>query len=360
MADILLLEQELSFSYFDAFGAFIASVIPAPFTLSAGAAYRVIWDGEEFAVTGVDTGSMAEGSVAVGNGTPWGFAGNNEPFIIGYFPATDEITFVSLTDEAPVTHEIAVYQVAEEAQAIILKDRSGNDLPYEGAVSVNLILADGTEKKFVDTDSIPDAVETEVALDFSAGAMEVTPDAGKMFSKVMIPLPENLKPENIAEDVDIAGIVGTLAGGDGASNICVGTYTVGLTESVTSPVTLIPKDALDKIGFASASKKFAILLATKLTSGQYQKKSVAALVQSNYSITAAGSTYHYGVRFESYKSSSSAVNDTVIANYVIKDAFTTATDGCLYYDSSAGLQYRASSTYWLYYNTYIVIAGVIT
>ena len=65
----------------------------------------------------------------------------------------------------------------------------------------------------------PDPVETEVTLDFSEGDMEVVPDAGKLFSKVSIPVPENLIPENIAKDVEIAGITGTHEGGGGSVEI---------------------------------------------------------------------------------------------------------------------------------------------
>lgn len=60
---------------------------------------------------------------------------------------------------------------------------------------------------------IPDPVETEVTLDFSAGAMEVTPDTGTVFSKVSIPVPENLIPENIPDGMNIAGIIGKLVAG---------------------------------------------------------------------------------------------------------------------------------------------------
>lgn len=56
-------------------------------------------------------------------------------------------------------------------------------------------------------------VETSVALDFSGGDMEVTPNDGEAFSKVSIPKPSTLVAENIAEGIDIAGIVGTLASG---------------------------------------------------------------------------------------------------------------------------------------------------
>lgn len=67
----------------------------------------------------------------------------------------------------------------------------------------------------------PDPVETEVTLDFSEGDMEVVPDAGKLFSKVSIPVPENLIPENIAKDVIVAGITGTHEGGGGGGSAVI-------------------------------------------------------------------------------------------------------------------------------------------
>ena len=62
---------------------------------------------------------------------------------------------------------------------------------------------------------IPDKVNTEITLDFSDGAMEVVPDAGTVFEKVTIPVPEGLVPENIAKDATVAGITGTHSGGGG-------------------------------------------------------------------------------------------------------------------------------------------------
>lgn len=57
---------------------------------------------------------------------------------------------------------------------------------------------------------IPLPEEKTVELDFSAGAVEVTPSGSKLLTKVIIPVPANLTPENIAKDVDIAGVVGTM------------------------------------------------------------------------------------------------------------------------------------------------------
>lgn len=56
-------------------------------------------------------------------------------------------------------------------------------------------------------------VETTVNLDFSSGDMVVTPKTGEVFSKATIAKPDALISENIAEGVDIAGIIGTLASG---------------------------------------------------------------------------------------------------------------------------------------------------
>lgn len=53
-------------------------------------------------------------------------------------------------------------------------------------------------------------ISTTVELDFSNGNQTVTPEDGKFFSKVTVLKPDTLIPENIAKDVDVAGIVGTL------------------------------------------------------------------------------------------------------------------------------------------------------
>lgn len=91
---------------------------------------------------------------------------------------------------------------------------------------------DGLSKATVNVDvEIPEAVAKQVTqdeLNFAGGAIALTPDSGKVFSGVSIPVPDNLEAGNIAEGVNIAGIVGTLAagsGGGGNVKIAVGTYT---------------------------------------------------------------------------------------------------------------------------------------
>lgn len=86
------------------------------------------------------------------------------------------------------------------------------------------------------------ALETEtrtVAADFSGGDMTVAPsEEGKVMTEVVVTKPATLTPENIAEGVDIAGIIGTLAasGGGGAANI---KYKKGVVTRQTNGVGII-------------------------------------------------------------------------------------------------------------------------
>ena len=105
---------------------------------------------------------------------------------------------------------------------VILKNRDGYDLTYEGVQAVELNTADGGKQIF----TAGETEEKSVELDFSAGNMEVTPSGGKLLTKVSIPMPENLLPANIAEGVNIAGIVGALATGGGGSNVKIAYGTI--------------------------------------------------------------------------------------------------------------------------------------
>ncbi len=64
----------------------------------------------------------------------------------------------------------------------------------------------------------PETEETTVVLDLSGGDQVVTPSSpDKALSQVTIQKPDTLVPGNIAEGVDIAGVVGTLASGGGGT-----------------------------------------------------------------------------------------------------------------------------------------------
>ena len=207
---------------------------------------------------------------------------------------------------------------------------------------------------------IPEQTQLSVDLDFSDGGMTFTPESGKVFSKVSIPAPSNLLPENIAKDVNIAGIIGTLSA-TGASNICVKTYTVGYSyTAINSNVTLIPKEDLDEIGFGTATKKFAILIATTNVITSYGYYVPATILQTNYGVcSTSSSAYAYGVRQYGYKSSSSASYTSHGFNYIPGNYLSSKQTGYMIYNTN-GLQYYGGSNYPLFANTYIIIAGVIS
>lgn len=61
------------------------------------------------------------------------------------------------------------------------------------------------------------ASDTTVDLQMSNGNQVISPASGEYFSKVTVKKPTTLSPENIKKDVNIGGVVGTLAWGGGGS-----------------------------------------------------------------------------------------------------------------------------------------------
>lgn len=130
--------------------------------------------------------------------------------------------------------------------SIVLRDRNGKEINYHGIDYLNVKTQDGETQSYAAYDpetlvpenlvsgvvvgdvegalKVPQAVETTINPDFSAGDMEVVPEDEQVFSKVGIQKPANLTPGNIAKDVDIAGVVGTLEGS--GRDVCLFSRTV--------------------------------------------------------------------------------------------------------------------------------------
>lgn len=108
-------EQDVSMDKFNSgYNSYQATLTPPPFELEIDKEYTIIWDGVEYLVTAVDASSGIPNSVVVGN-----VLGNGEPFIILYcagYTTENNIQFnpyigiMSLLDEAPATHKVAVYK----------------------------------------------------------------------------------------------------------------------------------------------------------------------------------------------------------------------------------------------------------
>jgi len=275
------------------FGAYVAYLTPTPFLVELGKSYKVVWDGTEYYCDAQDAGTIIEGALFIGNAEPFGLYGNGEPFIIGGQP-TSPTNVMCLTDEEATTHRVAVYQIVEVPGADIkIKGYSGAEFEYQNVPKVwlaapestvdNPVLVPYTYGEAVDgveivpdfssgdhemkmpagemarsavvknPDSlipgnikagetvagitgeyegeVPETEEVTIPADFSAGDMVVEPSEGKYLAKTTVQKPETLIPENIAEGVNIAGIIGSFAGG---SNIkfATGTFTGNANEPV--------------------------------------------------------------------------------------------------------------------------------
>lgn len=228
MADVVIFpEQTLEFSVEG--GVAQRVLIPAPFELIIGETYRVALDG----VAHVATCVHVDGAPAITN-----IADPSNPdlpedgsFLIVYLPPEiaeadgNSVAMVMCIDRSNApTHTLAIYQTAAVSNDVITENWDGSTEVHPGVESVSLETEDGGEKEFILKDLVAEPVEKEVELDFSGGNMVVVPEDGQAFSAVNIPVPANLIPENIAEGVNIAGIIGALAAGGGMV-VAGGTFT---------------------------------------------------------------------------------------------------------------------------------------
>lgn len=114
---------------------------------------------------------------------------------------------------------------------IVLRDHEDTPVEHEFPANLQVDTADGGTTKYVHESLVAEPVETTVELDFSGGDMVITPDAGQVFSAVNIPKPANLIADNIAEGVNIAGIVGAMAASNGGGEVKIQMKTVNITST---------------------------------------------------------------------------------------------------------------------------------
>lgn len=139
-------------------------------------------------------------------GVPGEFIGDTEEVSVGSIEGGDthdlnlavEDLTIEPSAEGKVLSKVTIRKPADLAAENIL---AGKNI---GGVVGNLVMTSGTE--------------TVIDPDFSGGNIEVTPAEGTHFSKVTVEKPDNLLPENIAEGIDIAGIIGTLVAGGGSES----------------------------------------------------------------------------------------------------------------------------------------------
>lgn len=231
MAVVTILEEQ-TVVYDEENGCLIVATNP----LVVDETYTVAWNGVEYECVafGFESGAGFV-TTAIGNQVVVNDEDNGMPFTIAYADAENsglgtpgyEIVFL----DGSTTATLAIYQAAndeepeepEEEEPIVLKDRNGNDIFFQGINMLRVKTPSGGTKTFAACDD----VEKTVDPDFSDGDFVVLPDTGTLLSKVTVEKPEALSPENIRKGKRIAGVTGDF---------------IGDTESVTVELALADGD----------------------------------------------------------------------------------------------------------------------
>lgn len=298
MAQTVIMERQmLSFAYQESMGIWVSTSNPSLFLPVEGTEYTVDWGGTTYNCMAFVT-DAAPGNVLLGNPMPLGGEGNGVPFLMSSLADGSGMSIMTFDEgeTREVGVWLVEEDVQAPSATVKIKGYSGAEHTYEDVPKVWLAAPESTAENPVlvpftygealdNVEVVPDfsggnqkvimpagfmarsavvkkpaelvpgnikagetvagitgeyegeAPETEektVAADFSGGDMVLEPSDGKVLSKATVTRPETLVPENIAEGVDIAGIIGTFVGGS-ASNVVFSKGTVaGANQSVVT------------------------------------------------------------------------------------------------------------------------------
>lgn len=214
-----------------------------------------------------------------------------------------------------------------------LKNKSGEDVLYEGVKSISLLDENDEIKTF--TLGTPDILNTD--LNFSEGDQEIDAPDDTLYEKVIIIKPPNLIAANIAKDVEIAGIVGTFEGAKDVPqlytpNISRNGDTINISNNSSNGAfsKMYRVYVNDKLEFSQTSTSFSLI-------GKFE-------AEADYKIEA---TCYNAQLVESNKSSSINVSIYSIIkefdeNLTTKDATSKISNGLTY-----SFTMTANFGYWL-------------
>lgn len=333
---IIFEEQMLPFAPDEAFNGLCVADLGA-IELIEGEQYDIVFDGVSYTCTaehmvmgsleGIGVGNKA--IVMIGDDT-------GEPFIIGVVG----VYALCLTAEfSETSHTVGIY-THDEPQGIILRNYHGENVVYEDIETITFGNTDGGMDTFtrgialhdvpispdfssgdhaitimdgylaksaivkkpenltpenirigqnvagIDGSFIGEAEETEVDLNMANGDMVILSPGNKLFSSVTVKKPETLVPANIADGIDIAGILGTHKGGGGSTQKIIsksGTYTATGTGAMTVTHNLgVLPDVIIVRGSAMGTTYNIIF--TACTSPELGGHNIGAFYQSTTSI----------------------------------------------------------------------------
>lgn len=227
----------------------------APFTLDRY--YVVSWDGTEYRCVA----KAIDGVVALGNEGIFGGTETGEPFILGILSAetTDMDTntlMIYTTNTSQEGHAISISDFGATADGIVLKDYHGVDVGYDKVDAVMFDTPDGGTQVFSKGEAIGGIV---LALDLTNGDQTVIAPEGTLVQSAIIKKPDTLLPENIRYGVDVAGVEGAFLGDPEERTVDLDMATGDLVidpsadgktmtkVTVIKPETLVPENIADGV-----------------------------------------------------------------------------------------------------------------
>ena len=184
---------------------------PPPFILEANKTYIVKWDGVEYTCTAFAFTSVVGDCIGIGNTIIKGDGSwTDEPFNIFYNIDWNLMGAYSIDTNA--IHTVGVY-----LPGIVIRNHRGEAVTYGDYKKIRLNKSNGSKVIYSEGEAIEKSLNQD-EINFSKGVLEIAPNSGELFSKVSIPVPNGLSPENIAKGVNIAGVDGEhIGGGEGGA-----------------------------------------------------------------------------------------------------------------------------------------------
>lgn len=248
------------------------------FQLQDGMSYIVQFDDVEYTLTSfIFSQSESVNYICLGNGSFVGLEQTTEsPFLIFFAPAeivgNETGATAILTTLEGTMHTISIYRddgtgagEPEEPQGIILRNYHGENVIHEGIETLSVDNTDGDISVFTRGIAVHDV---PISLDFSSGDQTITAEDGYLVKSAIIKKPETLVEENIADGINIGGIIGTHQGGGGSAMNIVqksGSYTATASgaNTITHDLGILPDIIyiMNRNGY-SASNDLAFVVAT--------------------------------------------------------------------------------------------------
>lgn len=176
------------------------------FQLTEGSTYEVTWDSAKYVCNAKQVSLGSISGLALGNLSIAGVGEDTgEPFILAYLP-NYALNAGYSTDTALATHVISVSEQVLKGASIYLYDKEGVKTLYENADKVSFLTADGTRQVYTCGQLYEQTPEFDV--NFSNGNSTISAENGYVIRKASIKKPLSLLPENILKDIDIAGVTG--------------------------------------------------------------------------------------------------------------------------------------------------------